>query len=361
MSRSPLTVPRSPFTVPRFPAYILPVPLDRPPAILAVRFSSIGDVILTTPLLRALRARHPGARITMVTKRAMLPLLAANPYLDEVVALEPGEGIGAIARRLRASRYTHGLDLHGSLRSLALRRLIPARWQGYDKRLVARWALIHLHRNWYRDQVPTAERYFEAARDLDVRPDGGPPQVIVPPAVVSKMGAWLGAKGIPPRFAVLAPGAAHFTKRWPVESWTALARSLAERGLGVVTVGGKDDAGAGRSVAGAAGPSGASATGETDLLETAALLAQAAVVVSGDTGVMHLATAVGAPVVALFGPTVREFGFFPYSPLATVVERELSCRPCSSHGSARCPLGHHDCLRRMEVATVERAVMERAR
>lgn len=347
-----------PFTVRPVLTYILPVPRPAAPRILAVRLSSIGDVILITPLLRAIRARHPEAHLAVLTKRAMAPLLQDDPRVDEVIALEPGESLRSIARRLRRGRFTHCLDLHGSLRSRMLRLLIPGRWHGYDKRAAARWALIHLHRDWYRDQVPTPERYFEAARDLDVHPDGGPPEVFAPATAVSAADGWLADRRVPPRFVALAPGAAHATKRWPVESWEALAASLAERGLGVVTVGGPDDQAVGARVAAAAGTAGANAAGATALIETAALLQRAVATVAGDTGVMHLATAVGTPVVALFGPTVRQFGFAPYTAAATVVERDLDCRPCSAHGSARCPLGHHDCLRRMEVATVEAALLE---
>ncbi|MGH7589987.1 MAG: lipopolysaccharide heptosyltransferase II [Gemmatimonadales bacterium] len=337
------------------------MPAPAAPRILAVRLSSIGDVILITPLLRAIRARHPKAHLAVLTKRALVPLLQDDPRVDEVLALEAGESLASIAKRLRRERFTHCLDLHGSLRSRALRLMVPGRWRGYDKRAVARWALIHLHRDWYGDQVPTPERYFEAARDLDVHPDGGPPEVFVPASAADATGAWLAASGVPRPFVALAPGAAHATKRWPAESWKALAASLAGRGFGVISVGGADDRAVGAEVAAAAGASGTNAAGGATLIETAALLQRAAATVAGDTGVMHLATAVGSPIVALFGPTVRQFGFAPYTAAATVVERDLDCRPCSAHGGARCPLGHHDCLRRIEVATVEAALLERMR
>ncbi|MGH7533239.1 MAG: glycosyltransferase family 9 protein [Gemmatimonadales bacterium] len=337
------------------------MPAPTAPRILAVRLSSIGDVILITPLLRAIRARHPEAYLAVLTKRALAPLLQNDPRVDEVLALEPGESLSSVAGRLRRERFTHCLDLHGSLRSRALRLLVPGRWRGYDKRAAARWALIHLHRDWYHDQVPTPERYFEAARDLDVHPDGGPPEVFVPATAADATDAWLATSGVPRPFVALAPGAAHATKRWHVESWKALAASLAERGLGVVTVGGPDDRAVSAEVAAAAGASGTHAAGAATLIETAALLQRAAAAVAGDTGVMHLATAVATPVVALFGPTVRQFGFAPYTAAATVIERDLDCRPCSAHGGARCPLGHHDCLRRIEVAAVEAALLEQMR
>ena len=146
--------------------------------VLLVRFSSIGDILLTTPLVRALARRHPDAKLVYVTKRAMAPLVADNPHLAEVVALEPDEPIRHLARRLRTFAPTHGLDLHGSIRSVGLRLLVGCRWSGYPKRKLARALLIATKLDAYRRRTPSpvAERYFEAARRLDTRPDGGPPE-----------------------------------------------------------------------------------------------------------------------------------------------------------------------------------------
>ena len=118
--------------------------------VLLVRFSSIGDILLTTPLVRALARRHPEAKLVYVTKRAMAPLVADNPHLSDVVALEPDEPIRHLARRLRAFAPTHGLDLHGSIRSAGLRLLVRCRWSGYGKRKVARSLLIATKLDVYR-------------------------------------------------------------------------------------------------------------------------------------------------------------------------------------------------------------------
>jgi heptosyltransferase-2 len=309
--------------------------------ILCVRFSSIGDVLLTTPLVRALRRRHPDAELYFVTKRAMAPLVADNPHITRVLALEPGEPITALARRLRALDPSHGLDLHGSLRSTALRLLVHCRWSGYSKRKLARTALIATKLDLYGKHVPVPERYFEAARALDARPDGGPPEFFLSAAAQQRVTRWLAEHGLDRQpLAALAPGAAHATKRWPIKHWQVLAERLRGAGYSLVAVGGPED----RDLAAALGPTVASAAGEFTLQETGACLARAAVLVSGDTGVMHMATGVGTPVVALFGPTVEAFGFFPYTERAVVLERNLPCRPCSAMGTERCPLGHHRCL-----------------
>jgi heptosyltransferase-2 len=218
---------------------------------------------------------------------------------------------------------------------------VPCQWSGYSKRKIARTTLISTKINIYGKPVPVPERYFEAAQALDVQPDGGPPEFFLAPAARARVARWLAERGLDRQpFAALAPGAAHATKRWPIRHWIALAERLRTMGYELVAVGGADD----RELANQLGPGVHNAAGEFTLQETGACLARAAVLVSGDTGVMHMATGVGTRVVALFGPTVELFGFFPYASGAAVLESDPGCRPCSAMGTARCPLGHHRCL-----------------
>jgi len=224
---------------------------------------------------------------------------------------------------------------------------VRCRWSGYRKRKLARALLIATKLDAYRRRGPSpvAERYFEAARRLDTRPDGGPPEFCLGPGATDRAAQWLAERGLAgARLAALGPGAAHATKRWPVAHWSALAERLGAAGYRPVIVGGPEDRGLAQQLVAEGGGAVASAAGEFSLQETGALLARARVVVSGDTGVMHMATGVGTPVVALFGPTVGQFGFFPYRARAAVLERALDCRPCSATGTAACPLGHHRCL-----------------
>ncbi len=329
-----------------------------PLRILAIRFSSIGDILLTTPLLRALRNRYGDAHLAFLTKEPFAPLLSANPRLNQVITLQAGESLPALAGRLRRERFTHVLNLHGSLRTRGLRFLVPARWSGYRNHRLAREILIRTKRNLYPRDLPVPERYFDAARALDVRPDGEPPEFFLEESSRQQADNWIGGRftGTSPLIAV-APGAAHRTKQWPVEYWEDLVQRLTARGFNVVVVGGPDDRVLGDSVARRGGGAAANAAGSFGLQGTGALLARSHLLLSGDTGVMHMATGVNTPVIALFGPTVRAFGFFPYSRKAVVLERDLDCRPCTAWGTERCPLGHHRCLRDIPAAEVEEVVM----
>lgn len=326
--------------------------------ILAVRFSSLGDLVLVTPLLRALKRAHPGARVSLVTRREYAPLFTASPHVARVFAWEAGTPLRALARELRATRWTHRLDLHGSLRSVALRRLVGGRWSGYPKRRIARTVLIRAKRNVYRDRRHVAERYFDAARALGVTPDGGPPEVFVSMDAVRAADRFLAEHGLGRErtLVALVPGAAHATKEWPEHHWRELVPRLLDRQLDLVILGGTREADLGARLAALAGGRAASAAGHFDVAGTAALLKRARAAVAGDTGVMHLATAVGTPVVVLLGPTVGAFGFLPYQARATVLERDLPCRPCSKMGGPRCPLGHHACLELITPAEVADAL-----
>jgi heptosyltransferase-2 len=296
----------------------------------------------------------------MLTKQVWAPLLSANPHLDEVVAVSQGQSLVPLARALRAARFTHLLDLHGSVRTRVLKLLVPGAWTGFDARRRPRQTLIRTHEDTYQDRIPVAERYFEAARDLNASPDGEPADLFTSPAAEARAEAWLSRAGLEGEqpLVILAPGAAHATKCWPIRHWRRMASELAGRGFGVALIGGVADRVIAAEIATAVGPRAASAAGDLDLQASAALLRRARVAVSGDTGPMHLATGVRTPVVALFGPTVEQFGFFPYRAPSVVLQRDLPCRPCSSKGGPRCPLTHHRCLEEIMPDEVMTRVLE---
>ena len=300
--------------------------------VLVVRFGALGNVVLTTPLVRAIHRTHPHAAITFVTKEAYAPLLTGNPHLYAVEPHEPGASLGSLAARLRRTRWDHRIDLHGSVRSFMLRRLVGGPWSVDRPPRTQR--TLHI---WFGIEPPgggepVARRHFRAARGLDLTPDSDPPEVYPSPNDEQV------ADGVVHRaFVAIAPGAAHATKRWPARHWRELADRLDAAGRSVVVLGTAAERGA------FGGTRAIDACG-IGLGPTAALLRRAQVAITNDSGLMHVAAAVGTPLIALFGPTVASFGFAPGGDTVTRLERALPCRPCSPFGSAHCPVRHHRCM-----------------
>jgi heptosyltransferase-2 len=329
------------------------------PHILAVRFASLGDVLLTTPLFRAIRQRHPQVRISVLTRRRYAPLLADNPRVDDVIGLAPGDSLLTLAARLRATRFNYFLDLENSPRTRLLRLLVPGHWRTAPQYRLARTLLIRSKHNHYPEDVTVAERYFDAAADLEIVPDGAPAEFFLNPDTEQQTEAWLAQANVGKErpFVAFAPGASQATKRWPLEYWITLVRRVASTGADAVMVGGPDDTMIAAEVAARSSTRAVNAAGVLSLQGTGALLKRAAALVTGHTGAMHMAAALGTPLVALFGPTVRAFGYHPYNAgRAFVLERNLSCRPCSAAGGPECPLGHHLCMQEIQPDAVYTAL-----
>jgi len=327
--------------------------------ILIVRFSSVGDILLITPLVRAIRQRYADCHLTVLTERVFRPLLSDNPKIDRILELRDGISLTRLAREIRHTRYTHKLDLQGDRRSRLLRTLTPGNWSSSSNRRLASGILIRLKWNRYAGIAPSvAERYFEAARTLEVAPDGKPAEFPLGDDAHRHADRWLLANdlnGTRP-WVALAPRMASETKCWPVSHWITLVRELAADRIGSVIVGDPEDVLVCEQIAAAGGDRSNSVAGTFGLQRSGALIARARALVTGENGYMHMATAVGTPVVALFGPTVRHFGYQPYGAPSVVLERSLACRPCSVEGGPRCPLGHHRCLRDIQPQTVRRAL-----
>jgi heptosyltransferase-2 len=330
-----------------------------PRNVLAVRFGSLGDVLLTTPLLRAIRQQHPELRVTVLTRSRYVPLLADNPRVDEVIGLARGDSLLKLGLRLRGAQFSHLLDLENSTRSRLLRLLVPGRWRAAPQYRLAREVLIRTKDSLYPKDSPVAERYFAAARDLRVVPDGGPAEFFLNPEAEAWAGAWLTKVNVGNQrpFIAFAPSAARATKRWPPEHWVKLIRRVIATDAGAVILGGPDDAKLTGAIAARCGADAVNGAGVLSLQGTGAVLKRAAALVTGHTGAMYMAAALDKPLVALFGPTVRAFGYHPYNAAhAIVLERDLPCRPCSFSGGEECPLGHHMCLQEIQPDAVYAAL-----
>jgi heptosyltransferase-2 len=328
--------------------------LARVPTSLVIQTSFLGDTILTTPLLAQLANRGP---VDIVTTPASAALLANHPAVRTVIAYDKRGadagllGLWRLARRLRDARYDVAFMAQGSWRSAALAFLagIPSR-MGFA---TSAGRLLYTKRVPYRDDLHHAARLLMLARPNgreptpeEMRPSLAPGEA--ERAAVDTLLREQGVRADEPLVA-LAPGSVWGTKRWPF--YPELARALADVAR-VVVVGGADDAPLGRAIAEAV-PTTVDATGKLSLLASAELIGRCRVLVTNDSSPLHLASAMGTPTVAIFGPTVPEFGFGPLAPRASVVGHDtLPCRPCDRHGPQRCPLGHHRCMRELTPSMV---------
>jgi lipopolysaccharide heptosyltransferase II len=339
-----------------------------PEKVLIIRFSSIGDVILASPLVRVLRAGLPGAQIDFVVKAEYADLLLYNPHLSSVIQLRTRgkEELSLLRKAIRRTRYDLLLDIHNSLRSRFLRLFSGASSvRVVRKRALSRFILVNLKRNLYRTVVPVPERYLETVKGVGITDDGQGLEVFVPPEVRSSVAAMLDRYKLEryERVIGLAPTAKHFTKRWPGERFVEFGvRSAQLLRAKLLIFGGREDQEycgdlAQMINAESATTAAESLAGRLSILESAVTMEACHVIVSNDTGMMHLAAAARRKVVAVFGSTVREFGFFPYRTEHSVVEtKDLPCRPCSHVGLDRCPEGHFRCMRDIRAAEVLSAV-----
>ncbi|HWP82132.1 MAG TPA: lipopolysaccharide heptosyltransferase II [Bacteroidota bacterium] len=331
--------------------------MEANPKTLVIRFSSIGDIVLSTPLLRVLRKRFPESQIDYVTRTEYAELIKSNQNLNLTHTFDASEGFAGLhklKKKIRAEKYDLILDIHDSLRSRYLRSIRGVkRILTIDKRIVQRTMLVKLKKNIYKGIVPVADRYIEPLKQFGVLPDGKGPELHIPDEVLFGVSGKM-AKLRLNRFEKvlgICPGSRHFTKRWPVERFAETASRFVKDFDGMVMIfGGENERDLAETVARRIESDNgkersAIFCGNLTLLETAAAMQYCDVILTNDSGLMHIATAMEKKVVAVFGSTVREFGFFPYGGQSRVLEREgLECRPCSPIGRSECPEGHFRCM-----------------
>jgi heptosyltransferase-2 len=323
--------------------------------VLVIRFSSAGDIILTSPFLRALRRRYPEAEVHFAVKEEFASLVAHSPHVDRVVRLPRGAGVGALLRLKSAliaevgGEYDVVFDLHDSLRSRHMRFGMGRRTAIVRKPTLAKWLLVRRKIDRLQPIVAIPERYLETGRDMGIVDDGDGLELHIGDTLAPIAAA-------PGRLTVgLAPGARHFTKRWPADRWRALAEDLAGSGARLVLFGSDDERELCAAIA--RGLDAMNLAGRSTLLESAAACDVCDVVVTNDSAMSHVAAARRRPVVAIFGSTVRQFGFAPFRTPSEIVENAgLYCRPCSTIGRDRCPEGHFRCMLELPIDAVSGAV-----
>ncbi|MDQ3208584.1 MAG: glycosyltransferase family 9 protein [Gemmatimonadota bacterium] len=328
----------------------LPLTADRSRC-LVIQTAFLGDVVLTTPLLSLLAGRH--GPVDVVTTPAAAALLETHPAVRSVISYDkhgPGRGWRGIRRvvaELRARRYATVYLPHRSVRSAALAML-----SGAPERIGFADSAAAIT---YTRRVQRPREGHEVERLLTLAGSSGEtPRVTLglTPSDYAAADEWLARHGMGSRFIALAPGSIWGTKRWPY--YAELAARLDRP---CVVIGGADDQPLAEAIVTAAPGRAVSAAGQLSLRVSAAIIGRAVLLVTNDSAPLHLATAVGTPVVAIFGPTVPAFGFGPRrAGDVTLGWDGLACRPCSKHGPPVCPLGHHRCMRDLSVETVAAAL-----
>ncbi len=318
--------------------------------ILVIRLSSIGDIVLTTPLLRNLNNAYPEAHIDYCTKPPFVALLASNPRISAMYTTE----------QLPTGRYDLVVDLQNNFRSQAIARSLKAgRIVQYRKENWKKWLLVNLKINFTGTSRSVADRYLDSLRKLQVSGDHQGCELY--PAAEERAFA-------NPFFETghttlgLCFGANHFTKRYPPQHFATLLTFLLDTlPLQVLLLGGKEDAdGASeimKAVPEAIQPMIINLAGQCSLMQTAALLERCDVVLCNDTGLMHIASAFGKKLFVLFGSSSSAFGFLPYHTAYQLFEdTELRCRPCSHIGRDRCPKGDFRCMNNLSPQRIAESI-----
>ncbi len=309
-----------------------------PVKFLIVRFSSIGDIVLTTPVIRCLKQQLEGAEVHFLTKKKYTPVIKANPHIDQIHEFE---SFVKTKRRLKQLGLHYIIDLHNNLRSALVKSLLPAIPFSFKKLNIEKWLLV----NFGKDRLPAVhivDRYIDTLKLFDVVNDNKGLDHFIPTQDE------INIKDLAPPFhngyLVFAIGANHATKRLPPEKIADICRKIK---LPVILAGGKDDAAAAEVISKGCGNLVMNACGKYNINQSASVIRQARMVLSHDTGLMHIAAAFKKKIISIWGNTIPRFGMSPYMahPGSVVFEIEgLNCRPCSKLGFSKCPKKHFRCM-----------------
>jgi ADP-heptose:LPS heptosyltransferase len=306
--------------------------------ILVVRFSAIGDILLTFPVVEALQHKYPSAEIHFLTKpsnKSVLELLSGKVHPRFLQ-----ESLVQTAKQLRRERYDLVIDLHNNLRTFLLQALmLKGSWHRFRKLNFQKWLLTSFKWNTL-PKVHVVERYAQAAK--------------VNPTSVTLVVNNPAFDSLPSNYVAWVLGATFSTKQFPLSK---LIETIERLDMPIILLGGDKENALASSLQ-AHFPSLISLVGKTSLTEAASVLSKANVVVTNDTGLMHLAAFYGKPMVCIWGNTVPEFGMYPYqsTPVFHAQVRNLSCRPCSKIGHNTCPKGHFDCMLKQQTTEISEQI-----
>jgi len=315
--------------------------------ILIIRFSSIGDIVLTTPVMRCIKQQKPDTEIHYLTKRSFKGILEHNPYITKIHTI--GKDVNEVMAGLKKENFDFILDLHNNLRSSQVKMKLRKPSSTFKKLNFRKWLLVTFKIN-LMPALHVVDRYIQTAEPLGIENDHKGLDYFIPgedevnlssfPAMHQKnyIGFVIGAK--------------HFTKQLPVEKIISICKKINSP---VVLLGGKEDLERALEIEKAVGSMIYNACGKYNLNQSASIIKQASRIISHDTGLMHIAAAFKKEITSVWGNTVPAFGFTPYLPApgSKIVEvTGLSCRPCSKIGYDKCPKGHFKCMREIDEDSV---------
>ncbi|MDZ7766432.1 MAG: glycosyltransferase family 9 protein [Melioribacteraceae bacterium] len=303
--------------------------------ILIIRLSSLGDVILSTPILKLLKEKYSNGSIDYLVNKNYKDAVANNPNLSTIFEYEKEKNQQTLINSLKKKKYALIIDLQNNFRSRSIVSKLPGKVYRFSKPTLKKFLLVNFKWNRLKELRTIPQMYADSISEIEF--NGELPELHIPekklPSVKPKN-----------NFIGFAPGAKHFTKIWPVEYFVDLGKKLIDAGFTILLLGGKADKDICSKIHNQLKNSIDLSTND-DLLQIARDMKECKLVVCNDSGLMHAAQAVDVPLVTIFGSTVKEFGFFPYSENSLIIENEgLKCRPCSHIGKSKCPKKHFKCM-----------------
>lgn len=325
------------------------------PKFLIIRFSSIGDIVLTTPVIRCLKKQVPDAEVHFLTKSSFLPVVEHNPYIDKIHLLAHSWEL--MIEELKTENYDYIIDLHHNTKTLRVKSALKVKSYSFYKLNIEKYIYTSVKLN-ILPKVHIVDRYLKTVESFGVKNDGEGLDYFIAKEEETK------GEDIPAShsagYVACVIGAALGTKQWPVHKWKEFCRQLNHP---VILLGGPEDVAAGNEIAALDDIKVYNACGKFRLNESADLVRKAKLVVTNDTGLMHIAAAYKKPIISLWGNTVPSFGMTPHYgsgmvPNTIVQVNKLWCRPCSKIGYKKCPLGHFKCMEKIEVEQVLQIVKQ---
>ncbi|MBC7875242.1 MAG: glycosyltransferase family 9 protein [Ferruginibacter sp.] len=323
---------------------------------LIIRFSSIGDIVLTTPVIRCLKKQVPGAEVHFLTKDSFRQVVAHNPYIDKLHVLAHSWEL--MIEELRTEAYDYIIDLHHNAQTLRVKNALKKKTFSFYKLNIQKYFYTAFKIN-VLPKIHIVDRYLETVGSFGVKNDGGGLDYFIAPHEQVKK------EDIPASHAAgyiaCVIGAAHATKRWPVHKWKEFCMTMDHP---IILLGGPEDAASGNEIAETDPVKVYNACGKFKLNESADLVKRSKLVITNDTGLMHIAAAFNKPIISLWGNTVPAFGMYPYFGNSSGWEMRLQvtklwCRPCSKIGYKKCPLGHFNCMEKISPAELGESVIQK--